>query len=327
MMPESPGQKGTAMSKKYDLITVGVAILDSMITGFDPATESPAGFRAKSSTLSVGGDAANEAIAAAKLGLKTAILCYLGNDTAGNTIAEYLEAGGVSTEYVIRTDDHPTPVTTIFVKEDGNRRSITNDAHAYNFHPELYTDILRDTRAVILGSLFRAPFNDPEVIQQFLEAAKAQDVLAIADTKLPNFRKLSLEDIADSLPLIDYITPNETEAEYYSGKTDVDSMADVFTGFGARNVIIKLGPKGCYFQSKDPESNSFVPTFDLETVDATGAGDNFIAGFASEILRGSDTVSALRFANACGAICTTAIGAGTALRDREQVLNILKYYD
>jgi len=49
-----------------------------------------------------------------------------------------------------------------------------------------------------------------------------------------------------------------------------------------------------------------------------------VAGFVSEILRGSTDEDAIRFANACGAICTTAIGAATALKDREQVIRWMK---
>lgn len=327
------------MSRKYDIISIGVAILDSIIAGFDPSPVSPAGYRAESCTLSAGGDAVNEAIAASKLGLNAAILCYLGNDPAGDIIMETLEANGVSTDLIIRSDDHPTPVTTIFVREDGNRRSITNQAHNYNFHPEQYSDIFRDTKAIILGSLFRAPFNDPEIIHSIVSEARANDVLIFADTKMPNFRRLSLEDISDSLPLIDYITPNEDEAAFYTGQDSPESMADALIRLGSRNVIIKRGADGCYFRSIEKDAADIscdgveehdrgislsVPAFNLGTVDATGAGDNFIAGFASEILRGSDTGSALRFANACGAICTTAVGAGTALKDWAQVLCVLQ---
>ncbi len=313
------------MGRKYDIIAIGVAILDSIITGFDPEPVSPAGYRAESCTLNAGGDAVNESVSAAKLGLNTAILCHLGNDAAGDIIAETLQSNGVDTDLIIRSDEHPTPVTTIFVKEDGNRQSITNQAHNYNFHPESYTDIFSETRAVILGSLFRAPFNDPDVIKQVVTAAKQNDVLVIADVKMPNFRRLTLDDIADSLPMIDYITPNEAEAEFYTGESDVSSMADVFAGYGVKNVIIKQGARGCYFRNaEDVISTSLqVPAFRIDAVDGTGAGDNYIAGFASEILRGSDPEYALRFANACGAICTTQVGACTALKDRGQVLHFL----
>ena len=142
-----------------------------------------------------------------------------------------------------------------------------------------------------------------------------------ADTKLPNFRFLKLADLRDSLPQIDYITPNEDEARYYSGKEEPEEMADVFLAYGVKNVIIKLGGKGCLF--KNARGSIRLPACDIRAVDATGAGDNFVAGFVSEILRGASNEDALRFANACGAICTTAVGAGTALQNREQVLRFL----
>ena len=98
-------------------------------------------------------------------------------------------------------------------------------------------------------------------------------------------------------------------------------MADVFLGRGVRSVIVKLGGKGCYY--KDAEREISLPSLKINAVDATGAGDNFVAGFVSELLRGEGVDSALRFANACGAICTTAVGAGTALRTRGQVLELM----
>ena len=310
------------MEKQFDLICVGMALVDSIIRGFDPEPVSASGYRAESGSLNVGGEAVNEAMAAAKLGLRTCILCSLGEDAAGDMIVSALSRCGVDTGRIIRTAGHPTPVTTMFVNEDGSRKSITNGAHRHNFHPERYTERFSDVRALILGSLFRAPFDDPEIIRSVLTAAKAAGLIIFADTKLPNFRSLTLDDLRDSLPLIDYITPNEDEARFFSGKDLPDEMADVFLGYGVKNVIIKLGSRGCLF--KNTEERMILPACDIQAVDATGAGDNFVAGFASEILRGASPAEALRFANACGAICTTAVGASTALRSREQVLRFLK---
>ncbi len=305
----------------YDLICIGTALVDSLIRGFDPNPISAAGYRAASGTLSVGGEAVNESMAAAKLGTKTAILCSLGQDDAGDMVAGVLARSGADTSLIIRSAENATPVTTMFVNDDGTRKSITNAAHRYNFHPEKYTECFTNARAVILGSLFRAPFDDPAIIHAVLKAARESGELVFADTKLPNFRFLTLADIRESLPLIDYITPNEDEARYYTGKEEPEEMADVFLGLGVKNVIIKLGGKGCYF--KNENTSLHLPPCSITAVDATGAGDNFVAGFASEILRGADPVTALHFANACGAICTTAVGAGTALKSREQVLVLL----
>jgi len=307
--------------KHYDLICIGTALVDSIIKGFDPEPVSASGYRAASGSLNVGGEAVNEAMAAAKLGTKTGILCSLGQDAAGDMVASALAACGADTGLILRSDEHPTPVTTIFVSDDGTRKSITNSAHRYNFHPERHTARFTGARALILGSLFRAPFDDPEIIHAVLSAAKAAGQLVFADTKLPNFRFLTLDDLRDSLPLIDYITPNEDEARYYTGKDDPADMAQVFLDLGVRNVILKLGGRGCLFQNA--EESIRLPACGIRAVDATGAGDNFVAGFAAEILRGATHAEALRFANACGAICTTAVGASTALKDREQVLRFL----
>lgn len=304
-------------NQTYDLVCIGMALVDSIIKGFDPEPVSASGFRAVSGSLNVGGEAVNEAIAASKLGMKTGILCALGNDDAGQIVKQALQHYGVETG-LIRVSEQ-TPVTTMFVNEDGSRKSITNEAHKYNFHPEKYAAQFTNAKAVILGSLFRAPFDDPEIILEVLTHARNAGQLVFADTKLPNFRKLTLKDLRDSLPLVDYITPNEDEAKYFSGETEPEKMADVFLQYGVKNVIIKLGSKGCYLKNNREEYR--LPAYNINAVDATGAGDNFAAAFASEILRNADNRDALCFANACGAICTTAVGAATALKNREQVLN------
>ena len=312
------------MGIQPDLICMGMALVDSIIKGFDPEPISASGYRAESSTLSVGGEAVNEAMAAAKLGTKTGILCALGEDAAGDMVLSALSRCGVDTSLVLRGEDHATPVTTMFVKDDGTRKSITNGSHRYNFHPELYLDRFTSARAIILGSLFRAPFDDPQIILTVLRAAKEAGLLVVADTKLPNFRVLSLEDLKEALPYVDYITPNEDEAKYFTGKTEPEEMADVFLSYGIKNVVIKLGSKGCYFKNA---SDAFaLPPMPIKAVDATGAGDNFVAGLTCELLRGASPKDALLFANACGAICTTAVGASTALKDRQQVLDMLKSF-
>ena len=310
------------MMNKADIVFVGTAIIDTIIKGFDPEPVSATGYRAESCSLNIGGEAVNGSIAAVKLGAKAAILCHLGNDAAGEMIERELIRQYVDVSCIVHSDQHPTPVTTMFVNDDGSRRSITNTAHRYSFHPEQYIQSLTGAKAVVLGSLFRAPFDDPEVIRAVAEIACSNGMIVFADTKLPNFRKLSLDDIKDALPMIDYITPNEDEGRFFTGEQEPERMADVFLGKGAKNVIIKLGDKGCFFKNK--EKSVHLPAYHIEAADATGAGDNFLAGFAGEILRGSTITDALVFANACGAVCSTAVGAGTALQSREQVLRFIR---
>ncbi len=309
------------MNGTFDVVCVGVAIVDSIIRGFDPEPVSAGGFRAASASLRVGGEAVNQSIAAATLGMRTRIVCALGQDDAGQMLAAALRRGGVNTDLVQYKKDVPTPVTTMFVRPDGSRKSITTDSRALDFHPERDPDFLDGAGALLLGSLFRAPFDDPGVVVTLLRAARAAGVTVYADTKLPNFRVLTLDDLSEALPLIDCITPNEAEAAHYTGESTPEAMAGAFLRRGVGSVIVKLGDKGCYYRSADLELR--LPAFPIPAVDATGAGDNFIAGFAAERLRGADVPAALRFANACGAICTTGVGASAALKSRAQVLEFL----
>ena len=306
---------------RYDIVFIGTAILDSVIKGFDPEPVSVAGFRAESGSINAGGEGVNGSIASAKLGMKSALLCFLGKDQAGDLIEAELAKHNVDTACIVRTGEHSTPITTIFVAEDGNRKSITNNAHSYNFHPELYADRFTDTKAIVIGSLFRAPFNDPDVIRAVVSEAHSKGIPVFADTKIPNFRRLTLDDIADSLSMIDYITPNEDEARFFTGEDEPEKMAAVFLEKGVKNVVLKLGGRGCLLMNSD--ETIYAAAHKIDVVDATGSGDNFMAGFVSELIRGSDVRQALAFANACGAICATAVGTGTALKDREQVLKMI----
>ncbi len=308
-------------SKKYDLLCIGTAIVDVILKGFESQPVSPTGYRAGSTSLHVGGEAVNEAVTAAKLGLSTGILCALGRDDAGQMIEKALYAGGVHTENVLHSDQ-ATPVTVMFVNPDGTRMSITNSSHRCNFHPERYADLCATAKAITLGSLFRAPFDDPEILHSVLARAKCEDTTVFADTKLPNFARLTLSDLRESLPLMDYILPNEDEAHYYTGKTDPEAMADVFLSYGVSHVIIKLGARGCLFKS----ANELIRlnAYPVKAIDATGAGDNFLAGLASALQFGLGHADALRFANACGALCASQVGATGGVKDRQQVENFMR---
>ena len=130
---------------------------------------------------------------------------------------------------------------------------MTNRAHLLPFRPEQTPERFTGAKALILGSLFRAPFDDPEAVYSVVKTAKEAGEAVFADTKLPNFRALRLGDLRDSLPLLDCITPNEDEAKFFTGQEAPEKMADVFLEAGVKSVIIKLGPDGCYWKNEAGE--------------------------------------------------------------------------
>ncbi|MBQ3273749.1 MAG: carbohydrate kinase family protein [Christensenellaceae bacterium] len=307
---------------KADLVCVGISVVDCIINGYTGEKLSERSYISDSVSLQPGGEAVNVSVAAAKLGLNIRAVSGIGADKAGDVILTELKGAGVDTSDIIVKDDFRTPVAVIFVDGDGNRVTIISKAHRQNFRPDLDLGYLDSAPALSLGSLFRAPFNDPEVLYTVLKGAKDRGMTTYVDTKMPNSDIKKLDDLRDSLPLIDYIFPNEDEAAYYSGCVRNEDMAGAFLEKGVKNVIVKLGAKGCFFMNG--EESITVPGLKADAVDATGAGDNFIAGFIASLREGKDIKEALAFANACGAVCTLAVGATAGLKNKEQVLKYLK---
>lgn len=250
--------------------------------------------RADRIELRTGGDAANEAFVLAGMGIRAELMCVLGDDLAGGIIMSEAARRGVGTDLIETDGSISTPVADIIVKEDGTRYSVSsNAARLEGFVPD--TKKLRGADIISLASIFRAPLDRPEVIRKVVRAAHEDGAVICADTKLPTFIKAGLEDIADILPLIDYIFPNEKEAEHYSGKSSLPEMADAFLDFGVRHVVIKTGADGCF--AADTNGSFSLPAEAAEVVDTTGAGDNFVAGFISGIIAGAGFRECCRLGN------------------------------
>ena len=121
----------TERTGKYDVLCIGTALIDAIVQGFDPEPVSASGYRAQSCSLNVGGEAVNEVIALSKLGVNAGILCFLGTDMAGKMIESSLKQYGAGTDAIQWEETHPTPITTMLVRKDSSRSSITNPAHRY----------------------------------------------------------------------------------------------------------------------------------------------------------------------------------------------------
>ena len=110
---------------------------------------------------------------------------------------------------------------------------------------------------------------------------------------------------------------SDEEIDFLFSLSPAAGAAHILEHFGVKLVFATCGAKGCFF--KNSRETYRLDAFSVPTVDATGAGDSFLAGFAAALLTGADHPAALRFATACGALCTTALGATGAVKDRRQV--------
>ena len=216
-------------------------------------------------------------------------------------------------------------VADIIVENDGSRSSINAESIRLQDR-HIGPSAIHDTRVVSLASMFRAPLDDPAANAALAAAAKQAGAILCVDTKIPVFRRITLEEMKDTLALTDYIFPNETEASYFSGISltgsetpeDYSAMADAFLAVGVRNVIIKAGTRGCFYKG---EQGCFMePALSVEpVVDTTGAGDNFVSGFIAGLLEGNPVRECCRFGTSCSALSIQAAGAAAGVRSREQV--------
>ena len=128
------------------------------------------------------------------------------------------------------------------------------------------------------------------------------------------------------LPLVDLVKVNETELELITGQADLNKGSQALLEYGPQLCVATLGADGSYFNNG--QDSEFIPGFEVETVDATGCGDAFIAGLLTQIVAMARPVTdlpadqltrALRYANAVGALTALTQGVIPALPTRDTV--------
>jgi sugar/nucleoside kinase (ribokinase family) len=112
--------------------------------------------------------------------------------------------------------------------------------------------------------------------------------------------------------------PSIEEARQLTRRDDPAGVAQALLDGGARTVVLKMGEAGCYVRTA--ETAFSVPAYQVDAVDALGAGDAFAAGFLAGLARGWDLEQTARFACAVGAQCVTALGATTGVCSMEETL-------
>ena len=133
-----------------------------------------------------------------------------------------------------------------------------------------------------LASIFNCPLLDGKTLVKIFKEAKAAGMTITADMIKPRLGE-TLDDIREALSYVDYFFPNFDEACLMTGETEESKVADKLFECGVKNVIMKIGKRGCYI--RNAAGAMVVPACKgVTAIDTIGAGDNFASGFISALL-------------------------------------------
>jgi len=267
--------------------------------------------------LHIGGCASNTGVGLAKIGVKTAVIGKVGDDGFGDFLINALERSGVDCTGIVRDKQSLTSATMVMVHGDGERSFLHYiGANATLRESDVDYDVVKSSKILHVAGAFLMPGFDGEPTARVLKRAKELGVTTSLDTAWDsrgNWMKL----LEPCLPYVDYAVPSIEEARMCTGKYDPPDVAKALMDKGVGVVALKMGDEGCYIRSKDVEL--YIPIYRVDAVDACGAGDAFAAGFLAGIVNGWDLERTGKFANATGALCVTAIGATTGIKDQTTI--------
>ena len=272
-----------------------------------------------------GGKGANQAVAAARLGTDVAMIGRVGADSFGASLVENLKQNHVDATHVTRDISAATGTAVIVVDSHGqNSIVLSPGANAKvkpaDVEPASFSDPSTGSgqRVKLLLLQLEIPI---ETVVHAARLAKQNGVRVLLNPAPA--RELPDELLSNA----DYLLPNETELSLLAGKSvsdiaSVETAARSLVTRGAKNVIVTLGANGALIVSKN--ATKHIPSFKVNVVDTTAAGDAFIGGFAVALLNGKSLEDAVQYACACGALAVTKFGAQPSLPTKQEVEEFLK---
>jgi len=262
-----------------------------------------------------GGKGSNQGVAAFKAGAEVDMITKIGRDHFGQIALDSFQGEGMNIDYVMQDEELGTGAALIMVDETtGDNKILVTPGACSNITTE---DIERareaiETNAVLLTQLE----TNLEAVERSIAIASAKGVKIILNPA-------PARAVPDSLlALVDILTPNEVEASILSGVTistpeDASAAAANLIERGVRSVIITMGSQGLL--AKTEKEERFIPCFEVDAVDATGAGDAFSGALACAIAEGKSFFEAAEFANVAAALSVTKIGTAPAMPGRQEI--------
>jgi ribokinase len=256
-----------------------------------------------------GGKGANQAVAAARLDANVFMIGRVGDDGFGERLRAGLEEEGIDISYVAVTPKCASGLAIVAVEDSGENAITVIPGANGRLTPDdvkAASDLIRAADVLLLQ--LEVPL---ETVLLAIELAVEFDTLVILDPAP------APAAFPTKLLAVDVACPNETEAAAITGiqishLDDAKNAALRLHARGSRHAIVTLGSQGAVVCG--PEGwLEYVPSFPVEAVDSTAAGDAFAAGLGVSLAQGRSISVAVRFACAAGALATTRHGAQPAM--------------
>lgn len=266
-----------------------------------------------------GGKGANQADAVAKLGADVAMVGAVGDDSFGQALTESLRRDQVDVSHVTKKPGVPTGVAAIIVEKSGNNAiTVASGANFELMEADVdYADEVFERGDILLTQL-ESPL---DTVIHALKKARKHEIRTILNPA-PG------RELPDEIyPLIDVITPNETELEILTGLPvssleEIEKASNVLLHKGIKDVLVTLGSNGALHVTEHEVRHH--KGHQVKAVDTTAAGDCFNGAVAVGLSEGKDLSSSITFAMAAAALSVTRHGAQTSLPMRADVDNFMK---
>lgn len=307
----------------FDVTCLGILVADVISKVVDELPDRGKLLPIEQISMHTGGCAANSAIDLAKIGLKPALIGKVGKDGFGEFLKTSLESVGVDAQGLIVKEGLNTSSSVVLSAGNGERTFLHCFGSNADFkYEDINFDIIRNSKILfVAGTNLMAKF-DGVPCGQVLKKAKEMGVYTALDTAWDASGRW-MEIVEPCLPYLDLFIPSYDEARMIAGKDEPEEIADVFLSKGVKLAVIKLGKDGCFIKNHDGEKYT-IPTYSqIQAVDTTGAGDSFVAGFLSGIIKGWDINKCGKFANAVGTHCVMEVGASTGIKSLEEILEFM----
>ena len=292
------------------VLCIGAAVIDVLARPIGKQDEWKEKQRISEIAIRAGGDAVNESIFLAALGMDPGVNICIGKDTNGGMLRGVLQQSGVDISCVREKEDYPTGTAIVLVDDRGERHIFSVDgAHASICRDDLPARLPEGLKAVSLASLFGMDRLEENGLEEFLKNARNRGILTFADM-LSDKHARGLNGIRHLIPQLDYFLPSDYEAMALTGSKTIPECAKMLRELGAGTVVIKCGADGVYVCS--PDFRGQIPAVPVKPLDTTGAGDCFAAVFIACILKGMAVEQSCVTACAAASYSTQFAGASTA---------------